>query len=44
MDEYPGSSVIEIIGVNAFFATLFVVAGLLFRYVRFEQMQKASNG
>jgi hypothetical protein len=31
--QYPGSSVTEIIGVNTFFATLFAVAGLLFRYV-----------
>lgn len=32
MNEFPGSSVIEIIGVNTFFATLFAVSGLLFRY------------
>lgn len=33
MYEYSGSSVIEIIGVNGVFATLFAVAGLLFRYI-----------
>lgn len=33
MNEYSGSSVIEIIGVNAFFATLFAISGLLFRYI-----------
>jgi hypothetical protein len=33
MYQYPGSSVIEIIAVNGFFATLFAVAGLLFRYI-----------
>ena len=32
MQSYPGSSVGEIIGVNAFFATLYVIAGVLFRY------------
>lgn len=34
MQHYPGSSVGEIIGVNAFFALLFSVAALLFRYER----------
>lgn len=33
MYQYPGSSAVEIIAVNGFFATLFAVAGLLFRYV-----------
>lgn len=33
MHKYPQSSVIEIIGVNLFFATPYVVSGLLFRYV-----------
>jgi hypothetical protein len=33
MDQYPGSSVIEILGVNGFFATAFIIAGLLFRFV-----------
>lgn len=32
MQEYPGSSVTAITGVNGFFATLFAVAGLCFRY------------
>jgi len=36
MYEYSGSSVIEIIGVNGFFATLFAVAGLLFRYINLK--------
>lgn len=31
MQEYPGSSVQEIIGVNAFFATLYLITALLFR-------------
>jgi hypothetical protein len=33
MYQYPGSSAVEIIAVNGFFATLLAVAGLLFRYV-----------
>jgi hypothetical protein len=33
MNEYPGSSVTEIIGVNGFFAMLFVISGILFRHV-----------
>lgn len=33
MQEYPGSSVMEIILVNLFFAGLFAIAGLLFRSV-----------
>lgn len=33
MQNYPGSSVFEIIIVNAFFAGLFTVSGLLFHYV-----------
>jgi hypothetical protein len=37
MHEYPGSSVMEIVGVNVFFATPFVVSGLLFRYVALEK-------
>lgn len=32
MDEYPGSSVNEIVGVNGFFAILFAISGALFRY------------
>lgn len=38
MYEYPGSSVAEIIGVNTFFATLFAVCGLLFRYIRLKHL------
>lgn len=37
MDEYPGSSVIEIIGVNGFFCALYAVAGLVFRFVTISQ-------
>lgn len=43
MDEYPGSSVTEIIAVNAFFAFLFSVTGLLFRYVALEQTNKSDH-
>lgn len=32
MDQYPGSSMNEILGVNGFFATPFVISGLLFRH------------
>lgn len=32
MQDYPHSSLESIVGVNAFFATLFAVAGLLFQY------------
>ena len=31
IDQYPGSSMNEILGVNAFFAVSFVISGLLFR-------------
>lgn len=44
MDEYPGSSVNEIIGVNGFFAILYAVAGSLFRYAGQEQSAAKSNG
>jgi hypothetical protein len=43
MQNYPGSSVTEIVGVNGFFATLFAVAGLLFRYVAIEQQTQRSE-
>jgi hypothetical protein len=33
MHQYPGSSMIEIIGVNLFFATPYIIAGLLLRYI-----------
>ena len=39
MHEYPGSSMAEIIGVNAFFAGLFGFSGLLFRYVVLQQSE-----
>jgi len=32
MDRYPGSSMYEILGVNAFLATPFVMSGLFFRF------------
>lgn len=46
MHQYPGSSVIEIIGVNGFFATPFVVSGLLFRYAgkNGHQLMEKSEG
>lgn len=37
MAEVPGSSVYEILTVNGFFITLFVVSALLFRYAAQEQ-------
>lgn len=37
MQTYTGSSVGEIIGVNAFFAFLYCISGLLFRYVARQQ-------
>lgn len=40
MQSYPGSSVMEIIGVNLFFVTPFIVSGLLFRYVALRQQSK----
>lgn len=43
MDQYPGSSVVEIICVNAFFATLFSVSGLLFRYKDLKQHPAGSQ-
>jgi len=33
MYQYPGSSIIEVIGINSFFATLFAISGCLFRYI-----------
>jgi hypothetical protein len=41
MHQYSGSSVIEILGVNVFFATPYAVAGLLFRYVALEEASAA---
>ncbi|MBX2946858.1 MAG: hypothetical protein KF725_13570 [Cyclobacteriaceae bacterium] len=40
MQHYPGSSVGEIIGVNAFFVMLFAVSGLVFRKAALEQAAK----
>lgn len=42
MAEAKGSSVIEIIGVNGFFITLFVVSALLFWYAREEPSVSAT--
>lgn len=39
MHNDPGSSVTEIIGVNVFFATPYIVSGLLFRYHTLVQTQ-----
>lgn len=38
MQNYSGSSVSEIIGVNGFFALLYIVTGLLFRFVSFKKL------
>jgi hypothetical protein len=38
MHQLPGSSVIEILGVNGFFMMLFIIAALLFRYAAQEQV------
>lgn len=43
MYQYTGSSVIEIIGVNAFFATVFAVSGLLFRYITLKHLPAHAN-
>jgi hypothetical protein len=43
MYQYPGSSVTEIIGVNTFFATLFAVSGLLFRYITLKHLPAHIN-
>jgi hypothetical protein len=39
MQQYPGSSVTVIIGVNGFFTVLFGISGLLFRYVALVKSQ-----
>lgn len=44
MHQFPGSSITDIIGVNGFFAMLFTVSGLLFRYVALEQRTEKSEG
>jgi hypothetical protein len=43
MQSYPGSSVAEIIAVNAFFAFLYCVAGLLFRFVALHPQPKTEG-
>jgi uncharacterized membrane protein len=43
MNQYPGSSVKEVIAVNSFFATLFAVAGLLFRYITLKHLPDHTN-
>src|SRR6185312_15539418 len=42
MYKYPGSSVVEILAVNAFFAALFLCAGLLFRLIGHQQNWRAN--
>lgn len=44
MDEYPGSSVKEIIMVNAFFAILYAVSGTLFWFAAQNQSSEKSAG
>jgi len=41
--QSPPSSVIDILGVNGFFVTLFVVAGLLFRYSAEESVNAGDD-
>ncbi len=43
MYQSPPSSVIQILAVNGFFITLFVVAALLFRYAAQEQSPTSNN-
>ena len=43
MQSYPGSSIMEILGVNALFAVLFGTAGLLFRYVNMVQSHRVEK-
>lgn len=43
MQEYPGSSVMEIVLVNGFFIVLFLIAGLLFRYAAHKQLPDRST-
>lgn len=42
MQDYPQSSVIEILGVNLFFITPYVLSGLLFRYLQ-QKSQESSQ-
>jgi hypothetical protein len=43
MDEYSGSSVTEIIMVNAFFSALFTISGLLFRVAARSESHEGSK-
>ena len=43
MNEYPGSSMIEIAGVTGLFASLYAIAGSLFRYVARDQGEKTEG-
>lgn len=43
MNEYPGSSVRDIVLINIFFATLFAASGLLFRYVNEKKPLPGAN-
>lgn len=40
----PGSSVIEILAVNGFFITIFIISALLFRFAASEQSGEMENG
>ena len=44
VDKYPGSSVNEVVAVNGFFALLFTVSGVLFRYSAQQQSPEKSKG
>ncbi len=43
MQSYPGSSIAAIISVNAFFAFLYCISGLLFRYMALQQTPEKSE-
>jgi len=44
MQSYPQSSVAQIIAVNAFFAFLYCISGLLFRYMALQEAPEKSEG
>jgi hypothetical protein len=44
MDEYPGSSINEILAVNGFFAILYAISGSLFHMAVKKQLSGNSNG
>ena len=44
MDSYTGASMIEILGVNGFFAALYAISGLLFRNVASSQSPQKTQG